>query len=275
MLRLMFLVITSLIIIFLVERLREEVRRSQQLLDELARSDQAKSEFVRHVSHELRTPMTTIRGNAVILRDHWQTVEPADRVEALADIAASVQRLEGITDNLLALARLDAGYTTEREPVIVVEIVRSVVARHERANPERTYDVIENASRRPVVCSPGYLEQVIENLLSNAEKYSPAHEPITVQVDRTPQVVTVAVLDRGKGFRTEEASAMFDAFYRADDVGGIAGLGIGLSICKRFAEAEGGFMSARQREGGGAEFSLTLPCASSELLHELGPLPTA
>jgi two-component system sensor histidine kinase KdpD len=107
-----------------------------------------------------------------------------------------------------------------------------------------------------------YLEQVVENLLSNAEKYSPSAEPITTRIDRTNTAVSVSILDRGKGIKPDEVHAMFDPFYRAADVVGIPGLGIGLSVCKRFAEAEGGFMSASARDGGGTQFTLTLPVAS-------------
>jgi len=84
--------------------------------------------------------------------------------------------------------------------------------------------------------------------------------------------VEVRVSDRGKGIGVEEARALFEPFYRGEDVGGIAGLGIGLSVCKRFAEAEGGFMSAKPREDGGSEFTLSLPCAAEELAEPASDL---
>jgi len=243
--------VTSLGLLVLVERLRFTAARTAQLVDDLARSNEAKTEFVQHVSHELRTPMTIIEGNAAILRDRWQALDASTREGALTDIVEAAKRLEDITANLLSLARLGAGYEVEREPVIVAEIANTVVERHRRRHPGRRYAVEAIGARLPVLCAPVYLVQVVENLLSNAEKYSPDDREITVRVNRASDTVSVAVLDRGKGLRAEEAQALFEPFYRSDDTAGVGGLGIGLSVCRRFAEAEGGSMSARPRDGGG------------------------
>jgi signal transduction histidine kinase len=134
-----------------------------------------------------------------------------------------------------------------------------VVERHRDRHPERLYKLVEDGQRDPVTCAPVYLTQVVENLLTNAEKYSPTEGEITVRVERSGAAVRVSVLDRGRGIRPEEAAALFQPFYRGADRGSAPGLGIGLAVCKRFAESEGGAMSAAPRDGGGAEFAITLP----------------
>jgi signal transduction histidine kinase len=106
----------------------------------------------------------------------------------------------------------------------------------------------------------GYLEQVLENLFSNAEKYSPAREPITIDIIREHAEVKIRVLDRGGGISDEEASYLFDAFYRSDETSRRAsGLGIGLAVCKRLVTAQGGRVWAAPRDGGGAEFGFAIP----------------
>ena len=257
--RIGFFVLTAVLLLLLVERLRTMEAHTARLVVELERSNEAKTEFVQHVSHELRTPMTIIEGNASTLSARWAALGDDERAASLDDIVDATKRLEAITANLLSLARLGAGYEVEREPVIVDELVNSVLERHRKRHPERVYELVADGHRRPVNCAPVYLVQVVENLLTNAEKYSPAEEEVTVRVERVRDTVAVSVLDRGSGIPAAEAAALFEPFYRGANRGTASGLGIGLAVCKRFAEAEGGTMSARPRDGGGAEFTLTLP----------------
>jgi two-component system sensor histidine kinase KdpD len=106
----------------------------------------------------------------------------------------------------------------------------------------------------------GYLEQVIENLVSNAEKYSPSDEAITIEIERTSDQVRIHVLDRGAGLPDGEMDRLFDAFYRAPSTSRkAAGLGVGLAVCKRLVEAQGGEVWAQPRDGGGSEFGFALP----------------
>jgi signal transduction histidine kinase len=248
----------------LIEWRRLAVGRTAELVEELERSNEAKTEFVQHVSHELRTPMTIIEGNASMLARRWQALDDDQRGGCLEDIVDATKRLESITTNLLSLARLGAGYEVEREPVVIAHVVASVVALHREGHPERRYELVADGERDPVTCAPVYLMQVVENLLTNAEKYSPAEGEITVHVERSGRAVRVSVLDRGQGIHPDEAATLFEPFYRGADRGEAPGLGIGLAVCKRFAESEGGAMSAAPRDGGGAEFAITLPVTETD-----------
>ena len=105
-----------------------------------------------------------------------------------------------------------------------------------------------------------YFEQVLRNLLSNADKYSPPTEPVLVRTRRDDGFVTISVLDRGQGVADEDVDKIFRAFYRSPRTSAQAsGAGIGLAVCKRLIEAQGGRIWARPRDGGGAEFGFTLP----------------
>ena len=144
---------------------------NHRLIQDLRAANAAKDEFLGLVSHELRTPLTTIQGNAAVLRDRAGRLDEDSVRSAIDDIAADGQRLHSIIENLLLLARLEQGQLLEREPVIVVDVARRVVARHLSRNRDRRIKVLEKQRRRrPVNFAEGYLEQVLENLLSNAEK---------------------------------------------------------------------------------------------------------
>jgi signal transduction histidine kinase len=119
---------------------------------------------------------------------------------------------------------------------------------------------VSKGDPRPVVFSEACLEQVMENLISNAEKYSPASEPIIVEIERDPHELRVRVLDRGPGIKAGDAAKLFDPFYRADATRTrAAGLGIGLAVCKRLIESQDGRIWALGRPERGAEFGFALP----------------
>ena len=234
---------------------------NQRLVQELREANAAKDEFLGLVSHELKSPLTTIHGNAVVLREKGAALDEETVKRALDDVVNESERLHRLIDNLLLLARLEQGHELEREPVLVIEVVRKVVGRHQTRYPARRFKIVEKQKkRRPVNFAESYLEQVIENLISNAEKYSPDGEAIVIEIDRTDELVSFRVLDRGLGIQDAEAEQLFQAFYRSEGTRKkVAGLGVGLAVCKRLVEAQDGEIWVRPREGGGTEFGFSLP----------------
>lgn len=238
-------------------RLLDETRR---IALELGIANAAKDEFLGLVSHELRTPLTIIRGNAEILSERLEGLDPQTRVAAVRDIAAEGERLQAIIDNMLLLARLGQGLEPEREPLLIVRVVEKLIARHQKHSPGRRFEISQSGSAQPVSFAEGYLEQVLENLISNADKYSAPSEPVIVDISRDSTEVRIRILDRGPGIGHVDAESLFDAFYRSDDASVRAsGLGIGLAVCKRLVTAQGGRVWAAPRQGGGAEFGFSLP----------------
>jgi two-component system sensor histidine kinase KdpD len=103
-------------------------------------------------------------------------------------------------------------------------------------------------------------EQVLRNLLTNADKYSPADSPVEIAVHARGDEVDISVLDRGPGIAPEETEIIFQRFYRSDRTATqAAGIGLGLTVCKRLTEAQAGRIWARLRDGGGLEVGVTLP----------------
>ncbi len=244
-------------------RLFEEAQRNAL---ELKKANAAKDEFLGLVSHELKTPITTIYGNAEVLRRRLDRLDDESRVSALDDISNEAERLHRIIDNLLVLARLERGQEISSEPMLARRIVDRVVADHRRRFPHRTVRVEADENSQPITGEPVYVEQVVRNLLSNAEKYSPATEPIDVRIQAAGDMLEVSVLDRGHGFAAEEADLLFTPFYRSPATSDRAGgFGIGLAVCKRLIEAQAGTMWARQRPGGGSDIGFALRAADDTL----------
>lgn len=234
---------------------------NSRLLEELRSANAAKDEFLGLVSHELKTPLTTIHGNAAVLVREDGELSAEDRHTAMEDIVAESARLNRIIENLLLLARLDQGKYPDREPLLLVHVIERLIARRRRAGSKREYELVETgATRHAVSYVEDYLEQIMDNLMSNAEKYSPSATPITISIEMGSGEVVVRVLDRGTGIKGGDPSTLFEPFYRAEASSDhAAGLGIGLTVCKRIVEAQGGRIWAQPRPGGGSEFGFTLP----------------
>jgi signal transduction histidine kinase len=182
------------------------------------------------------------------------------REQALGDLLHEGERLGRIIDNLLLLARAEQGQFSELEPMLVVRVVEQVVALHRRRFPSRHITIEDDMKRRPVLFRPGYLELVIDNLLANAEKYSPSDAPITVQLQRTDEEVRVRILDLGAGIDPSDLDRLFEPFFRSQATSQRAsGMGIGLAVCKRIIESQGGRVWARPRADAGSEFGFSVP----------------
>jgi PAS domain S-box-containing protein len=226
----------------------------------LRASNAVKDEFLGLVSHELRTPVTTIFGNARLLRDRGNRLADDARESMIADIAHDSERLLGIIENMLLLTRLEAGPQPELEPNVLPHVVRKAVESFGRRHPGRRVSMTAEPRHVIVEADRTYIELLVENLLANADKYSPQGSDVEVEVRVREGEAQVVVLDRGIGLSDVELAQIFSPFYRSEKAKRQAnGIGIGLAVCKRVAEAQGGRMWVRPREGGGSEFGFALP----------------
>jgi signal transduction histidine kinase len=244
------------------QRMEELYNIAQRTAEDLRRANRAKDEFLAMVSHELRTPVTTILGNASLLHTHAERLDEEMRQQAIADLLGDARRLSGLISNLLLLARVEAGQEINCYPVLVTQVVRQAVNEHRGQYMDRVIDlgIVGDAI---VHANESYVADVLRNLLGNAEKYSPVHEPIEIRVSRTADEVIVSVLDRGIGIEPDEEPSLFTAFYRSPRVTRhVHGMGIGLAACRRLLDVQGGRIWARPRENGGSEFSFALPAVT-------------
>lgn len=230
----------------------------------LKQAEQLKDQFLGLVSHELRTPLATIYGSSRLLRDRFERIPEPDRAELLSDVVSETERLQRIIENLLLLTRLDAT-GVELEPVSVPIAARRAVEKYRARHPYRQIAVSIDNDVPAAMANLTYVELVLENLIGNALKYSPADAPVEVAVLASPEGPAVQVRDRGIGIAGADLPHLFEPFYRSARARGLAsGVGIGLSVCKRVIEVQGGRIWGVPREDGGSEFGFVLEGAPED-----------
>lgn len=239
-------------------RLYTEAQRTEA---DLRRANEAKDEFLSMMSHELRTPLTVVNGGARILRSRGSQLEEATRAAIINDIELESDRLFRMVENLLAMAHIEFAEEVHVEPVLAQRLLERVVESFRQRRPDREVEVHVDPGLPTLAAEPTYLEQVVRNLLSNADKYSPAGTVVELRVERSGRAeATVRVLDRGVGVAPEEAERIFERFYRSERTAKLAGgSGVGLALCRRLVTAMSGRMWAAPRPDGGLEVAFTLP----------------
>ncbi len=233
--------------------------RLQEAYQEVAHSLEMQRGFVADVSHELRTPLTTIRGNLALL-GREPPFPAEERSDILSDMVDESDRLIRLVNNLLTLARADAGRHMQREPVEVKPLIEDVCAQvcllAPKEAPEQAI-LCDNLSDTTVNADRDALRQVLLVLLDNAIKH--AAGPIAVTTDVQDCQVTIAVRDAGPGMDAETVAHIFDRFYRGDAARQAPGFGLGLSIAKALVEAQEGTIAVESQIGQGSEFRVCLP----------------
>lgn len=241
---------------------------AQERESEMVRANDAKDEFLGMMSHELRTPITVIHGGARVLRGRGEQLGQETRVALLSDIERESERLARMLENLLAMARVEFDQAPSLEPMLVQHVVERIIANYRQGAAGRQI-LFDPEPHLPVVAAePAYLEHVVRNLVSNAEKYSPPGTSVEVRLEREGEhAVALRVRDRGFGIGAEEAERIFERFYRSNRTAKLAGgAGMGLAVCKRLVEAMSGQIWARPREGGGLEVGFSLPLYEETVL---------
>lgn len=248
------------------------VETFNQMIARLETSFEAMKRFTADASHELRSPLATMRGAIDVALSRPR--EASDYRDVLASVGEDVDRLRSIAEDLLMLARADAGgIKLERSPVRLDVIASEVTESFRPAADEKSVSV-SAACPIPVVVSGDerWLRQLIVNLLDNAVKFSAAARPepgsasvkVEVRVDHGQAQLSVA--DSGPGVPAEALDRIFERFFRADDARshhGAEGSGLGLAIAAWIVGAHSGTIAARNQTAGGSVFSVSLPLAKA------------
>ncbi len=240
---------------------REQVRRLRAV-------DRLKDELVALVTHELRNPIASIHGFVELLLDDEHDLDPEHRrfVGAIARQSSHLQRL---VDDLLELARIDAGQVSiEPRPTSLTRLVAEALDNHRPAADARKVSLTSRgADPVAVVGDPFRLRQVLDNLLSNAIKYTVGGGAVTITALRRGPRVVLTVADTGIGIPPDEYPKLFTRFFRASTAveGKVEGTGLGLAITKAIVERHGGVIHAAPNPGGGTRFTVDLPAAPPEV----------
>lgn len=242
----------------------------------------AQRRFIADASHELRTPLTAIRGNTDILRIHGNRMDAAERTEVLDEVASEGERMSRLINDLLALARVQAGEHAPPQPTRFDEAIEGAV----RAARGLAYghDISFAGARGPlwVLGDADRMKQLALILLDNAIKYTPAEGHIRIWVWRAEDAALLRVADDGPGITADRLPHLFERFYRGgtpargrDD----GGAGLGLAIAREIAREYGGTITVESDEERGTAFTVRFPllpdAAAQPAEYPAHPAPVA
>jgi signal transduction histidine kinase len=251
-------------------------RRQRELLDQwaraseheraaakkLAETDSEKSEFLALVSHELRTPLTAVKGFVDTVLLHWERLPDERRCELLTRASSNADELGRLVSQLMEFARSDTG------PIEIVPVelgVRDAVDGALRSLAPVVADhttEVDVSAGLTIDADVDAFNHVLENLLTNAVKFSPPESRVLVRARAHGQEVVLSVSDEGVGIAPEDQGRIFDRFYQSSNGDRGRGTGIGLTIAQRFTELQGGRIWVESEPGRGTTFSFTMPAAT-------------
>lgn len=234
--------------------------REERRVREAAQGESLRNAMLAAVSHDYRTPLATILGAASSLAEQAGRHDPQQRQRLAEVIVDEAQRLSRLTDNTLQLARLGAPGVVLRCDWESAEEIAGAVVRRARRRPDGARLRVRLEPDLPLLwCDALLVHQLLDNLVDNALKYSPAGTPVELLVRRAGSELLLAVRDRGPGVPPAARERVFEVFARGDGAAPGAGAGVGLAVCRAIAQAHGGTLRLRPRGHGGAAFECRLP----------------
>ncbi len=222
--------------------------------------------FLRHISHELKTPLTTIREGSELLNEQLIGTLNAEQMEIATMLRQNSLRLQKLIEDLLNFGTLERdAMRVKLEPMSLDHLIREVVASYRLVARTKSIELSTHIEPVTLTGDRDKLRSVVDNLISNAVKYSPAGGCITVSLASRSDTAIIDVQDEGPGIDEDERDRIFNAFYqgRARSSGPVKGTGLGLSITREFVHLHHGAIKVIAAARG-AHFRVSLPCELAE-----------
>jgi signal transduction histidine kinase len=233
----------------------------RRMVERLAELDRMKSDFISTASHELRTPLTVIQGMGLTVEQQWEHLDEETRLELVRRLNQNARTLQGIVETLLDFSLVEGGrLKANRERVQLDELVSTLVSRLQSLIGERSLTV-DVGHADPVRADPVLLDRVLENLLANAVKHTPAGTPVRISTAQEDGAVVVTVADGGPGIPSEVLSRLGQRFVRGGDPNSRprGGTGLGLALVREILALHGSSLEVWSEPGRGSRFSFRLP----------------
>lgn len=249
----------------LVSEIAEQKTILQLRSDELRRLNETQNAFLGIAAHDLRSPIALIRMAAELLTDPGAALSPVQALKFLKDIKRNTDYMLTMLNDLLDVTQIESGnLNLEVQSIKTTDFLEEAVRWHATvAAPKGTQVLLEPPTGELIQADPLRLRQVIDNLISNAVKYSPPGSTVRVRATQTDRLWRLTVTDQGPGLTPQDRQRLFQDFARlsARPTGGEKSTGLGLAIVRRIMEAHGGQVGVESEPGHGATFWITLPVA--------------
>ncbi|MEG2732612.1 MAG: sensor histidine kinase KdpD [Clostridium sp.] len=236
----------------------------------LAKNEQLRANLLRSISHDLRTPLTSISGNAGILLESGETIDPVNKKQLYTDIYDDSLWLINLVENLLSVTRIEDGsMNLHMVAEMMEEVVEEALQHIDRSSVQHRIKVISSNDLIMAKMDVRLIVQVIINIVDNAIKYTPEGSEITITISKRGNKVVTRIADNGSGLSNEAKSHIFEMFYTANAkvADSRRGMGLGLALCKSIITAHGGEIKVCDNQPCGTVFQFTLP-AEEVILHE-------
>ncbi len=259
-------IITSAMTSSMKEQSRILAKQEKELME--IQKEKMRANLLRAISHDLRTPLTGIIGNSSSYLKMEKELSDADKHDIVENINEDAEWLLSMVENLLSVTRINGDTAKVNKSMESVdEVVASAVTRFKKQYPQAQIKIRLPDDVVMAMMDPLLIDQVITNILQNAQVHASSTKPLELTVTDEPSSVSFCVRDYGVGISQEKIETIFDGVgYRRDrdtSADGYKGMGIGLSICKTIINAHGGKINARNH-GDGSEFYFSLPKETEE-----------
>lgn len=241
----------------------EMAEKVTESIEQLKSVDRLRQELIANVSHDLRTPLAIIQGYIETLQMKEGKITPEERKQYLETVMASSEKLSRLIAQLFEYSKLEAQQIVpQKEPFPIQELCQDIVFKYQVLAQEKNIALGWNAPRDlPMVFADiGLVERVLQNLLDNALRHTPAGGEVSIQLNNTPEGVRIMVADTGPGIPEAQQAHIFER-YRQLETKKATGSGLGLAIVKKILEIHQATIHVRNREQNGAEFWFQLPLA--------------
>lgn len=237
-----------------------------QDISNLRRLERVRQDFVANVSHELKTPLTSIKGYVETLQDGALS-DPEHGTRFLGKVIDNVSQLTNLVQDLLDLGKIEADQNRlKQDSVNLHGVVKTVLEQHELevAQKKLRCELAGETTGLEIKGDAEALHQIVDNLLSNAIRYTPDGGSVTVKIDKQGDKVCLVVSDTGIGIPTADLPRIFERFYRVDRARSraLGGTGLGLAIVKHLVQSMKGEVSVQSTEGKGTSFTVFIPLSS-------------
>ena len=241
-----------------------------QRLRNIEESERLRMALLNSVAHDIRTPLSSIIGAVTSLMEEPHLYSDEQKMELLGNIRGGAMRLHRMSSNLLNMVRVESQPMRLGLDWCDIQDIIGVAIRQVRdMGTRRRVEVVVEEDMPVVMADFALLEQVVINLLENADKYSYEDAPVEIRVGAADGALQVAVRDRGPGLAPEEKEKVFEKFYRGAVQRSASGTGLGLYICRGIIEAHRGDIWMEDRPGGGSIFAFSLPLAGPRAAGDL------
>jgi two-component system sensor histidine kinase KdpD len=247
-------------------RLAEQAKMTQMQVE----AERLRNSLLSAISHDLRTPLATIIGSASTLLEGEEHLQIQDKRDLSRVIVDEAERMSNLINNILDMARLDAGVVQlNKQWHPLEEIIGTVLTRLQKHLADRSVKVKLPAGIPMIFVDAVMIEQVFINLLENAIRYTPAGSALEISAEMSANAVECTVADHGLGIPKGREEQLFEKFYQARHEAAQSGVGLGLAICRAIVEVHGGRIYAQNKTSGGAVFTFVLPINEPPPVMEL------